>query len=45
MYKKNFTVDARNPFSTFVKKREYTSDIYSSYSRNYGPKKTIMYFM
>ena len=28
----------RNPFSTFVKKREYTSDIYSSYSRNYGPK-------
>ena len=41
----NFELGTRNPFSTFVKKREYTSDIYSSYSRNYGPKKTIMYFM
>ena len=34
----NFELGTRNPFSTFVKKREYTSDIYSSYSRNYGPK-------
>ena len=34
----NFELGTRNPFSTFVKKREYISDIYSSYSRNYGPK-------
>ena len=34
----NFELGTRNPFSTFVKRREYISDIYSSYSRNYGPK-------
>ena len=34
----HFEFSARNPFSTFVEKREYVSDIYSSYSRNYGPK-------
>ena len=34
----HFEFSARNPFSTFVEKREYVSDIYSSYSQNYAPK-------
>lgn len=33
-----FELGTRNPFSTFVERREYVSDIYSSYSRNYAPK-------
>lgn len=33
-----FEFGTRNPFSTFVEKREYVSDVYRSYSRNYAPK-------
>lgn len=34
----HFEFSTRNPFSSFVETREYVSEIYSSYSRNYTPK-------